>query len=647
MWQDGIRLQDVAARRTFLRRPVVLRFTTDTFMEEFNAILATEPASLAARRATPEKWWKKPVAPAEPARALALPPRLREKKVSKLRQAARERRASQADPAPSPDPLKLFQPVHQRYYLVAGSLVCRTPGMPDRRVDLARQERVSYVIRRLIPSDCRSAATRDASASDEYALVVDQSGARWSKVVSADRPASDVLVPDEEQLPLFPCGFKNEDGWPRRLFAGLIPVARRDALMAVPSEPKITDSKGIPYAPPPDGRLMLLQTKVKIPWAEMRKLAAATDAQVVTGRIELGKHDPASEPAVHNKIETDIASMQINARSQIQLISWYALLDLADFLAEYARDVWAVLNGSKSREDVDEIDRSVITKLQAIQYREGGISKSLAAALAEIVAPGLREALESESVPYVQGSGEGTWPVLKFPLAALTGDSGKLGIVRSGGFVETLTDADLDDLFEGTIMQGLSDETPPASAPDPPLPARPAVGLEEPWYLIRLVYERPNCGEVRPTAVSDPTEPFQLAGFFDPDAPARPIRIGLPIDTSPAGLRKFDKKTAFLMSDILCGHVKRMRQLTFMDLVLSVLPWPFHQDLPQGDAKPCAKGGDSFGMVCSLSIPIITICALIVLMIMVTLLDYIFRWVPYFIFCFPLPGFKAKARSIS
>jgi hypothetical protein len=48
-------------------------------------------------------------------------------------------------------------------------------------------------------------------------------------------------------------------------------------------------------------------------------------------------------------------------------------------------------------------------------------------------------------------------------------------------------------------------------------------------------------------------------------------------------------------------------------------------------------------MICSLSIPIITICALLLLMIIVFLLDIIFRWVPFLIFCFPIPKLKAKA----
>ena len=68
-----------------------------------------------------------------------------------------------------------------------------------------------------------------------------------------------------------------------------------------------------------------------------------------------------------------------------------------------------------------------------------------------------------------------------------------------------------------------------------------------------------------------------------------------------------------------------------------------HDALPVGDGGPCkSDGGLEIGMMCSLSIPIITICALLLLMIIVFLLDFIFRWIPFFIFCFPLPKFKSK-----
>jgi hypothetical protein len=91
------------------------------------------------------------------------------------------------------------------------------------------------------------------------------------------------------------------------------------------------------------------------------------------------------------------------------------------------------------------------------------------------------------------------------------------------------------------------------------------------------------------------------------------------------------------MSDVLCGQVAKFKGISFGDLIMSVLPWPFHQDLPTADMEPCPGG-----MVCSLSIPIITIVALILLIIFVILLDIIFFWMPFFQICLPMPKLSAK-----
>jgi len=99
-----------------------------------------------------------------------------------------------------------------------------------------------------------------------------------------------------------------------------------------------------------------------------------------------------------------------------------------------------------------------------------------------------------------------------------------------------------------------------------------------------------------------------------------------------------------VLSDMLCGQVQRAKSLGFIDLVLAVLPWPFHKDLDVGAGGPCKMGSIDIGMICSLSIPIITICALILLIIIVSLLDLIFHWLPFFIMCFPLPGLKGKKK---
>jgi hypothetical protein len=83
-----------------------------------------------------------------------------------------------------------------------------------------------------------------------------------------------------------------------------------------------------------------------------------------------------------------------------------------------------------------------------------------------------------------------------------------------------------------------------------------------------------------------------------------------------------------------------VKGLGLVDLVRSVLPWPLHKSIDLGEGGSC-----NVGWICSLSIPIVTICALILLIISVTLLDMVFRWLPFFVFCFPLSGLKGKKAS--
>lgn len=143
-------------------------------------------------------------------------------------------------------------------------------------------------------------------------------------------------------------------------------------------------------------------------------------------------------------------------------------------------------------------------------------------------------------------------------------------------------------------------------------------------YVVRGVYRRPQC-EPPQHWVGRPSEPFELAPVFDPDAPARPIRVALPEDVSVAALRKYAKGVAFSVSQELQGQVNRMS------------PGVLKGDAPGAFQLP------NVGFICSLSIPIITICAFILLMIIVSLLDIVFRWMPYFQICFPLkPGTRAS-----
>jgi hypothetical protein len=275
-------------------------------------------------------------------------------------------------------------------------------------------------------------------------------------------------------------------------------------------------------------------------------------------------------------------------------------------------------------------------------YADDDVPDSLRAALARFgLDTTIKEKLEAVEQPYLRSDAHsrGLWPDFVFPLADPEyPQQAPLGINPAiPDTVEALEAfAAAMEAFTAVLLLALPAES---AGPEPEIPTavlKPVDPLNA-VFRIRCVYERPNCGPLHEDVVSEATEPFDLASFFDPDAPARPIRIGLPLDTTPAGLRKFDKNTAFVMSDILCGQLARFQNITFVDLIRSVLPWPLHKDLSVPDSGPCVDG-----TVCSLSIPIITLCALILLIIIVTLLNIVFGWLPFFKICFPIPGLKGK-----
>ena len=105
---------------------------------------------------------------------------------------------------------------------------------------------------------------------------------------------------------------------------------------------------------------------------------------------------------------------------------------------------------------------------------------------------------------------------------------------------------------------------------------------------------------------------------YDPDAPARSIRITLPADTSVAGLRKYTKNVAFQMSKEFRSQLSKITEKTLTD-----------EEVATGTTF-------DLGHICSFSIPIITIVAFILLMLMVIILNIIFWWIPFFKICFPL-----------
>lgn len=149
-----------------------------------------------------------------------------------------------------------------------------------------------------------------------------------------------------------------------------------------------------------------------------------------------------------------------------------------------------------------------------------------------------------------------------------------------------------------------------------------AAGGSPAIYIARCVYERPDCARFEPPVVSRPSRPFRMASFFDPGAPVRPVTIRLPVDTSEGGLRGFGKGVSFLLSNQLRRQMAQLEGQSLDDL-----------DQGNGGSDP---GPLDLGEIWILSIPIITICAFILLMVIVNVLNFFFQWIPFFRIRIPL-----------
>ena len=642
--------------RAALRSPALLRFASDAFMEEFNRTLESDPSKLTDLEAQFETW-RGPQAASAAVPELEQPIPAVRRNLARLKVAA-ERRIARASavavldppplPATQPRPrrLKLYQPAHQRFYLVAASLVCRQPGLPDRAVNTANQEKTTFVLRRV---------RTVSGARAEYGFIPAAGGGTWTAITHPERALAD----KEETLPLFAVNFKDDAGLKRRVLAGLVPVGRREAYVGAaltgseltpPSVPAIEASSGAadPGAPATvDPRAVLLNAEVIEPWKTL--VARAEKArQVIDNPGDQGSSG--QRDAVSNRV-------RLEAREAIQVGSWYILLDFARFLNDHlnevylalptaspglsgkALDVWNALNGTT-------VPLTLRNQLQALNGSMT-VATSLREALAAVTASGVGPALEAADGSFTYAAGRGqSWPAFLFPLsdpAFVGGVTPPLNpALPPGAQAPTIA------LRKISALRDLIGEALPREAtgpvPDLPLAAKPVLAPDETArFVLRCVFQRPNCDPINPIILSAPSREFELANFFDPEAPARPIRIALPVDTSPAGLRRAPKNTAFMVSDMLCGHVAKAKSMGLIDLIRAVLPFPLHKALdPPATACKTDPPELSLGMICSLSIPIVTICAFILLIIIVSLLDMIFKWMPYFIFCFPFPKFSAK-----
>jgi hypothetical protein len=528
-WQTAsplwpLAMEDKESNKRF-KQPALLRFSGDDFMEDLAAILKKEPSrlkELVVRHETHEKeraGW------------------LEEAKFLK-------------EPGP-----KLYQPAHGRFYLVAAALTCRLPGLPDKPVQAANQEKVSFVLRRL-------------GSAAEYGW--DTSGKGWQSV------SGDEILDEEERLPLFSLNFKCGNRQ-RRLLAGFIPVASRETYQAGPKLSTVQMSAA-------DLKEM---KEDKDPFADPRLVQF--EATVAESVIQLKK-----------ALDRSPRKITIKEAREVLL---FACLDFGEFLKENLPDVWqAVQQGKWTGQS--NTPEATFFNTYLNPYFSTGTRWHQALDKTSRQSSGILAGALDESPPTVAAVTD----TLNF--SQITGAITSLKILDSQGKFSSSLKKSLQDAL-GTYEKPAGELVPPA------IPRLDAGDR----YIIRCVYEKPLCKGIDPPLLSEPSPVFQLSSFFDADAPVRPLRITMPANTSIAGLKRFKKGVSILMSNKLRKQINRIKGISMKNLD--------EGDIPAGQDL-------NLGMICSFSIPIITICALILLMIIVQLLHIVFWWLPFFKVCFPL-----------
>ena len=662
LWEEA--LKDITKRER-LDQPAIFRFDNDSFMEELADRLEKAPSSMKDLAARHETWIKK--------------------SSGWLTESESDKEVSI---------LKLYQPTHGYFYIASAMLICRIPGFPDRKIDISNEEKASFVIRRLVPSNNTIAVDiNNKETYIEYAMMAEGKG--WRKA-SASSAAS-----DEERLPLFPMQF-TENNVKRRLLAGLIPVSKKEIYQsepefkteAFPSENMDNEEKDELAAAKP--AFLEFKNKIILACEKLTDYCNEVDADVKLAREILKNivldmdeyleeyigvvwkaiHDGWAggidvQKALYDKLGVEFASGK----------KWSEILEDKENLWKSIKDldIKQIANSVSAFKDIDNfagfldiVEKALPDKkdpriLKFEKYAakpfaslytdisvnatitDEGARKSFLFILLDF-AGFLNENLGNVFSAIIKNEDVGLDLIDKalysvFRDTVFYGDfhwidvlrelwdkryaaiSGKTDIrIISGASAINIKEAIrnlqiVDNNYSNSdiytkIMNALNKNVIP-SEPEAPQNIDKTAGA---LFFLRFVYDRPKCRNISESIVSEHTKPFQLANFYDPDAPARPLKITMPVDTSIEGLKKYPRNVAFIISDKLRNQMEMIKGAKIQEI---------DKVRPKGPAF-------NLGMVCSFSIPIITICALILLMIIVNLLNIIFWWLPYFKICFPL-----------
>lgn len=476
--------------------------------------------------------------------------------------------------------LKLFQPVQRQHHLALMEAWCDTPGTP--RIDPKRVDSAGLVVRR-VRSGNRSEYLgwmRSKGRVRGWMPVARIGGAGRDPLGALRLARADTGVPDIDQA-LRGIALQNDDAW---LNEHVVPM-----FMAPPDVCKAA-GKTVFYG--------LVPTVS----SELSEVSEAFDPE--------GSFGPESADFRGHLVQALNGGLQVfpMAGSAIDP-DWYSAADLAttDKPAGVSNAHWNLLKPGGSERSRMQLFIRLLRQLDTEFNAFDGVGPAYDA---------VRRLLAS----------------VVLPLPLLPGET-EARTTRADVFLRQAADALLKQ-EDGAARPLMPEHWPALGAPaarelrqalSAALTQRfsainPAAGRFEDdaaQYVVScFVRLKPEGACPARTVWSADSEPFVIAPWYEGSG-APPVKIRLPDASNRDLLKSLKPNVSFVLpkalQNMLSGDPK--------DLM---------------DGKP-GNGSFSIGWICSFSIPIITLCAFIVLSIFLSLFDIFLRWMAFIKICLPYP----------
>jgi len=477
--------------------------------------------------------------------------------------------------------LRLFQPVHRVYHLALVEAGCAVPGMP--RIDPDKIESAGMVIR-------RSASSLGAGAFGEGWMVGPRGPVGWRKFPSLE---STRLDPD-------PARRRLPDQGNAAINQKLAEVIHREGVY---SEEVVTL-----YPAPAD-------------------VCAAAGRTVLFGLVPTTSAETGDAPPLEQPYDdTDIANQipRFFKAGKAVSIDRIAARSYTYESAEATTRSSGHEFSDASSPPLDEPSDSDTTAVRTAKQMHGflGMLKVLAIQLDAFGsvpdARKLREALSAITLELPGGTTQTADVYLERAAEALVmsqGTGASVALPTKWPEIKPRAADAIRSAFGKILQARFAAFTPRATRFDDPN-AR--------FTVTAFARVRRDDGCEPELVWSAPSEPYAIAPWFD-NSSTPPVLVRLP-PLDRKNIRKLKPNVAFAVPRNL----------------FNLLSCNSPKDLADGKGKDCGSFGIDW--ICGFNIPIITLCAFIVLNIFLSLFNIIFFWLPFIKICFPLP---AKLKELA